>query len=179
MDSYSLDGLVLNRYQAITSTNTDLSFVKNHFNGFVQDCSISTANALEILQSCTKPSIWCYLVTTNISTSITCLSSYLYLTPPVITKQSAMRPFCLQLLNQLIDVVVWHAGHNISINYEPTGTQTALPHDRTSSALLRSYYSRYKNITLGLLVETIIKILSRGYEPLASLVQEACQLVYS
>ena len=29
-----------------------------HFDGLVQDCSISIANALEILQSCTKPSIY-------------------------------------------------------------------------------------------------------------------------
>ena len=28
-----------------------------YIDGFVQDCSISFANALEILQSCTKPSI--------------------------------------------------------------------------------------------------------------------------
>ena len=28
-----------------------------NFDGLVQDCSISIANALEILQSCTKPSI--------------------------------------------------------------------------------------------------------------------------
>ena len=28
-----------------------------YFDGFVQDCSISIVNALEILQSCTKPSI--------------------------------------------------------------------------------------------------------------------------
>ena len=28
-----------------------------HINGLVQDCSISIANALEILQSCTEPSI--------------------------------------------------------------------------------------------------------------------------
>ena len=26
--------------------------------GLVQDCSISIANAMEILQSCTKPTIW-------------------------------------------------------------------------------------------------------------------------
>ena len=34
----------------------------SHIDGSVQDCSISTANALEILQSCTKPSIYapCY-----------------------------------------------------------------------------------------------------------------------
>ena len=30
----------------------------SYFNGLVQDCSNSTANALELLQSCTKPSIW-------------------------------------------------------------------------------------------------------------------------
>ena len=29
---------------------------EDHIDGFVQDCSISIANALEILQSCTKPS---------------------------------------------------------------------------------------------------------------------------
>ena len=29
-----------------------------HIIGLVQDCSISIAKALEILQSCTKPSIW-------------------------------------------------------------------------------------------------------------------------
>ena len=29
-----------------------------YINGLVQDCSISIANAMEILQSCTKPSIW-------------------------------------------------------------------------------------------------------------------------
>ena len=28
-----------------------------HINGLVQDCSISSALAVEILQSCTKPSI--------------------------------------------------------------------------------------------------------------------------
>ena len=29
-----------------------------HIDGLVQDCSISIANALELLQSCAKPSIW-------------------------------------------------------------------------------------------------------------------------
>ena len=29
-----------------------------YIDGFVQDCSISIAKALEILQSCTKPSIY-------------------------------------------------------------------------------------------------------------------------
>ena len=31
--------------------------IGEHFDGLVQDCSISIANALEILQSCIKPSI--------------------------------------------------------------------------------------------------------------------------
>ena len=35
------------------------SSVRLYSDGLVQDCSISIANALEILQSCTKPSIWC------------------------------------------------------------------------------------------------------------------------
>ena len=30
----------------------------NHIDGFVQDCSISSALAMEILHSCTKPAIW-------------------------------------------------------------------------------------------------------------------------
>ena len=33
------------------------SYMYHHLDGSVQDCSISIANALEILQSCTKPSI--------------------------------------------------------------------------------------------------------------------------
>ena len=31
----------------------------HYFNGLVQACSNSIANALELLQSCTKPLIWC------------------------------------------------------------------------------------------------------------------------
>ena len=30
----------------------------DHFDDLVQDCSNSSANALELLQSCTKPSSW-------------------------------------------------------------------------------------------------------------------------
>ena len=36
-----------------------LDWMKSHFGGSAQDCSNSIANALELLQSCTKPSIWC------------------------------------------------------------------------------------------------------------------------
>ena len=34
----------------------------NHIDAFMQDCSISIATALEILQSCSKPSIYYYLL---------------------------------------------------------------------------------------------------------------------
>ena len=35
-------------------------FLYHYIDGLVQDCSISSALAMEILQSCTKPSIWYY-----------------------------------------------------------------------------------------------------------------------
>ena len=34
--------------------------ITRYFDSLVQDCSNSIADALELLQSCTKPSIWCY-----------------------------------------------------------------------------------------------------------------------
>ena len=37
--------------------HNDWTYNRN-IDGLVQDCRISSANALEILQSCTKPSIW-------------------------------------------------------------------------------------------------------------------------
>ena len=36
--------------------------VTGYFDGLVQDCSISIANAMEILQSYTKPSMYGYLL---------------------------------------------------------------------------------------------------------------------
>ena len=44
-------------------------FLLAYNDGLVQDCSISIANALEILQSCTKPSIWCNNIADHHSTS--------------------------------------------------------------------------------------------------------------
>ena len=35
-----------------------VSKISKYFDGLVQDCGNSIANALELLQSCTKPSIW-------------------------------------------------------------------------------------------------------------------------
>ena len=40
----------------------ELKSCESHFDGLVQDCSISSALAMEILQSCTKPSIWHWLI---------------------------------------------------------------------------------------------------------------------
>ena len=42
-------------HQTITRTN-DGQVLIWHIDGLVQDCSISIANALELLQSCAKPS---------------------------------------------------------------------------------------------------------------------------
>ena len=42
-------------YRIIMAVTTE---TRNIIDGLMQDCSISTANALEILQSCTKPSIY-------------------------------------------------------------------------------------------------------------------------
>ena len=36
---------------------------QGHVDGLVQDCSNSTANAVELLQFCTKPSMYSMLVT--------------------------------------------------------------------------------------------------------------------
>ena len=45
----------------LSLTGQDWSFKLQYINGWVQDSSISIANALEILQSCTQPSIqWVY-----------------------------------------------------------------------------------------------------------------------
>ena len=71
----SVDGLAPNKQQAITWISSDsvlschmLSLGHNYFNslapcwchnvGLVQDCSISSVLAMEILQSCTKPSVY-------------------------------------------------------------------------------------------------------------------------
>ena len=40
------------------SVPNHIKHLKAYFDGLVQDCSISIALAMEILQSCTKPSIW-------------------------------------------------------------------------------------------------------------------------
>ena len=48
--------LLICTYQLMSTWWLQMSWC--HINGLVQDCSISSAVAMEILQSCTKPSIW-------------------------------------------------------------------------------------------------------------------------
>ena len=42
------------------SVHHNLADIKHNIDGLVQDCSNSIANALELLQSCTGPSIWLF-----------------------------------------------------------------------------------------------------------------------
>ena len=49
-----IDQTKIIRYNKV---NGNVIFLWSYFNGLMQDCSISSADALEILQSCTKPSI--------------------------------------------------------------------------------------------------------------------------
>ena len=49
------DGMNWSNNGLISSSTKPLTYP---FNGLVQDCSNSSANALELLQSCTKPSIF-------------------------------------------------------------------------------------------------------------------------
>ena len=46
--------------EAVQEYDTFNTFTQkeDHLNGSVQDCSISIANTLELLQACIKPSIW-------------------------------------------------------------------------------------------------------------------------
>ena len=48
--------------QIKNNTNQNMTMHGVNFDGLVQNCSISIACALEILQSCTKPSIWSWAV---------------------------------------------------------------------------------------------------------------------
>ena len=47
-----------------TTKWSSVPFSRIHIDGLAQDCSISISNALEILQSCTEPSIACAIVRT-------------------------------------------------------------------------------------------------------------------
>ena len=59
------DEISLERWRWCQSENCSAKIVKtlvSYINGLVQDCSNSTANTLELLQSCTKPSICFFLI---------------------------------------------------------------------------------------------------------------------
>ena len=58
MSPYTLAGVMIGLKTTGESTKT----VQENINGLVQDCSISIADTLEILQSCSKPSIYGQLV---------------------------------------------------------------------------------------------------------------------
>ena len=45
-------------YAYVIKSRCDAKIVQINLDGLEQDCSISSANALEILQSCTKLSVW-------------------------------------------------------------------------------------------------------------------------
>ena len=51
------DKFVLHETVNIKSKSMTWDTIISYINGLVQDCSISIANALDILQSCPKPSI--------------------------------------------------------------------------------------------------------------------------
>ena len=51
------NGLSLNKRQGVNWTSDALVYLV-YIDGLAQDCSISIANALEMLQSCNKPSIY-------------------------------------------------------------------------------------------------------------------------
>ena len=53
LDQHQATEEMISMSQEVTDGTFDF-----HIDGLVQDCSISIANTLEILQSCTKPSIY-------------------------------------------------------------------------------------------------------------------------
>ena len=61
ISNHSVDQVFL-EYSYLSTRRFDWPFICQsriwYIDGLWQDCSISSANALEILQSCTKPSIW-------------------------------------------------------------------------------------------------------------------------
>ena len=59
INTISVDGLAMQGVRVL-ATMILVFYMLLHIDGLVQDCSISIANALEILQSHTKPSIYMY-----------------------------------------------------------------------------------------------------------------------
>ena len=59
-----VSGHVLVVFPSLCKSSNSYKCLRSHSNGLVQDCSNSIANALELLQFCTKPSIcfWSHFV---------------------------------------------------------------------------------------------------------------------
>ena len=61
IEHVGLISIDMRNYKYLCSIGHGREIIENaNIDGLVQDCSISSSNALEILQSCTKPSIWFY-----------------------------------------------------------------------------------------------------------------------
>ena len=71
-----------------------------HINGLVQDCSISSANALEILQSRTEPSICPYKLYIESDSILSASNQWLRVT-------QSISPFNL---GELLSYMNWHQG---------------------------------------------------------------------
>ena len=54
------------------AVNQSMMLLSLHVDGLVQDCSNSSALAMELLQSCSKPSMWCVIDLTMPLLSIKC-----------------------------------------------------------------------------------------------------------
>ena len=52
------------------------TILQHHVDGLVQDCSYSSANALELLQSGIKPPMYMYLKAGTVEDAVTCLLRY-------------------------------------------------------------------------------------------------------
>ena len=74
-----------------------------HMDGLVQDCSNSIANALELLQSCTKPSMWCPSPWSAVVKAHCVLDGTMSITPTNVDK---MTNYTFK------DILQWNMKHN-------------------------------------------------------------------
>ena len=79
LNQVNIRSLLTDRLQMSVHVNKSIL----HIDGFAQDCSNSIANALELLQSCTKPTIWVHGMIKTDACDIGCLcvlfNSHFYL----------------------------------------------------------------------------------------------------
>ena len=69
----------------------------HHVDGLAQDCSNSSALAMELLQFCTKPSIWSYSYYSR-SPHCKCLHSQW---------QHSYHNMCIICINQFVEIWIW------------------------------------------------------------------------